>query len=85
MTPGDSEITVERLQEIIELTLELEEEIPEEIGIVLIAFDPEAGDRQGGEIVAWLEETGFQQARSVALPTHLALVIGERPTTVLTS
>ncbi len=52
---------------------------------VLIAFDPEAGDRQGGEIVAWLEETGFQQARSVALPTHLALVIGERPTTVLTS
>ena len=52
---------------------------------VLIAFDPEAGDRQGGEIVAWLEETGFQQARSVALPTHLALVIGERPTTGLNS
>ncbi len=37
MTPGDSEITVERLQEIIELTLELEEEIPEEIGIVVRA------------------------------------------------
>ncbi len=33
MTPGDSEITVERLQEITEPTLELEEEIPEEIGI----------------------------------------------------
>jgi len=28
MTPGGSEITVERLQEIIELTLESEEEIP---------------------------------------------------------
>ncbi len=34
MTPGDSQITVERLQEIIELTLELEE-VPEEIGIVV--------------------------------------------------
>ena len=32
MTPGYSEITVERLREIIELALELEEEIPEEIG-----------------------------------------------------
>ena len=35
MTPDDSEITVERLQEIIELTLELEEEIPEEIGLAI--------------------------------------------------
>ena len=33
MTPGDSQITVERLREIIELTLESEEEIAEEIGI----------------------------------------------------
>ena len=35
MTPGDSEITVERLQEIIELTRELEKEIPEEIGLAV--------------------------------------------------
>ncbi len=35
MTPGDSEITVERLQEIIELTLELEEDVPEEIGLAI--------------------------------------------------
>ena len=35
MTPGDSEITVERLQEIIELTLELEKVIPEEIGLAV--------------------------------------------------
>ena len=35
MTPGDSEITVERLQEIIEQTLELEEEIPREIGLAV--------------------------------------------------
>ena len=35
MTPGDSQITVERLREIIELTLESEEEIPEEIGIIV--------------------------------------------------
>ena len=35
MTPGDSEITVERLQEIIDLTLELEEDIPEEIGLAI--------------------------------------------------
>ncbi len=33
MTPGDSEITVERLQEIIELTLELEP--PEELGLAV--------------------------------------------------
>ena len=35
MTPGDSEITVERLREIIELAPELEEEIPEEIGLAV--------------------------------------------------
>ena len=35
MTLGDSEITVERLQEIIDLTLELEEDIPEEIGLAI--------------------------------------------------
>ncbi len=35
MTPSDSEITVERLKEIIDLTLELQEEIPEEIGLVV--------------------------------------------------
>ena len=35
MAPGDSEITVERLQEIIELTLELEPDIPEEIGLAV--------------------------------------------------
>lgn len=35
MTPSGSEITVERLQEIIDLTLELEMEIPEEIGIAV--------------------------------------------------
>jgi len=46
---------------------------------VLIAFDPGAGDREGEEVVAWLEEAGFRQARPVALPTHLALVIAERP------
>ncbi len=33
MTPGDSEITVERLREIIELTLEMEP--PEELGIAI--------------------------------------------------
>ncbi len=33
MTPGDSEITVERLQEIIELTLDLEP--PEELGLAI--------------------------------------------------
>ncbi len=33
MTPGDSEITVERLQGIIELTLDLEP--PEELGLAI--------------------------------------------------
>jgi len=52
---------------------------------VLIAFDPGAGDREGQEVVAWLEEAGFRQARTVALPTHLALVIAERPSRVIPS
>ena len=52
MTPGDSEITVERLGEIIELTLELAEEIPEEIGHQLegLFVDP---------IIDWLFRSRF--------------------------
>jgi len=46
MTPGDSEITVERLQEIIELTLELEEEITEEIGLAIQELVEEVVQRQ---------------------------------------
>ncbi len=46
---------------------------------VLIAFDPGAGDRNGDEIVTWLEEAGFGNPRTVPLPTHLALVLAEKP------
>ena len=35
MTSGDSEITVEGLQEIFVLALEFEEDIPEEIGLAV--------------------------------------------------
>ena len=52
MTPGDSELTVERLQEIIQLTLELEEEIPEEIGLAVQELEKRGGPApaEGGRL-----------------------------------
>ena len=45
---------------------------------VLIAFDPEAGDRFGAEIAGWLQGAGFANPSLVPLPTHLALVLAEK-------
>ena len=60
MTPGDSEITVERLQEIIELTLELEEEIPEEIGLAIQELVEEVVQLQlrVADLVRFIESEG---------------------------
>jgi ubiquinone/menaquinone biosynthesis C-methylase UbiE len=46
---------------------------------VLIAFAPQAGDRKGDEIVSWLTEAGFINPKQIPLPTHLALIIAEKP------
>ena len=46
---------------------------------VLIAFDPGAGDRFGDELASWLEATGFRNSKMIPLPTHLALILAEKP------
>jgi 2-hydroxy-4-(methylsulfanyl)butanoate S-methyltransferase len=46
---------------------------------VLVAFAPHAGDRKGDEIVSWLTEAGFTHPKQIPLPTHLALIIAEKP------
>jgi cyclopropane fatty-acyl-phospholipid synthase-like methyltransferase len=46
---------------------------------VLIAFDPCAGDRFGDELAAWLEDAGFRKPKMIPLPTHLALILAEKP------
>ena len=33
---------------------------------VLVAFDPGAGDREGGEVASWLEDTGFKMPSASA-------------------
>ncbi len=45
---------------------------------VLVAFDPGAGDREGKEVASWLEDSGFQNTKTIALPTQLALVTAEK-------
>lgn len=47
---------------------------------VLVAFDPGAGDREGKEVASWLEDSGFENTKTIALPTQLALVTAEKPT-----
>ena len=46
---------------------------------VLVAFDPGAGDREGKEVASWLEDSGFQNTKTIPLPTQLALVTAEKP------
>ncbi len=62
MTPDDSEITVERLREIIDLALELEEEISEEIGLIVQKFVEEVVRLQlrVADLVKFIEAEGNQ-------------------------
>lgn len=46
---------------------------------VLIAFDPGAGDRFGDEVASWLVDTGFVECKMIPLPTHLALIVADKP------
>ena len=46
---------------------------------VLIAFDPGASDRFGDELAGWLQDSGFDDPKLVPLPTHLALILADKP------
>ena len=46
---------------------------------VMVAFDPGAGDREGEEVVGWLNDAGFMNAKIVPLPTQLGLVMADKP------
>ncbi|MQG10256.1 MAG: methyltransferase domain-containing protein [SAR202 cluster bacterium] len=46
---------------------------------VLVVFNPGAGDREGAEVMSWLEEAGFINPKSVPLPTQLGLITAEKP------
>ena len=48
---------------------------------VLIAFAPNAGDRKGDDVASWLTDAGFNNPKQIPLPTHLALITAEKPTT----
>ena len=43
---------------------------------VLVAFDPDAGDRDGEEVASWLRDTEFINTKLIPLPTQLALIRG---------
>ncbi len=47
-----------------------------------IAFDPNASDRHGDEIVSWLTDTGFINPKQIALPTQLALITAQKPSSL---
>ena len=46
---------------------------------VLVAFSPDAGDREGQEVASWLEDAGFKNTKTIPLPTQLGLVTAEKP------
>lgn len=46
---------------------------------VMVAFDPRAQDREGEEILSWLEDAGFINPKMIPLPTQLALITAEKP------
>ena len=46
---------------------------------VMVAFDPGAADREGEEVASWLHDIGFQNLKTIPLPTQLALITAEKP------
>ena len=46
---------------------------------VLVAFDPQAEDRDGVVVASWLEDAGFTNPKLVPLPTQLALITADKP------
>lgn len=45
---------------------------------VLVVFNPGAGDREGAEVVSWLEDAGFNTPKTIPLPTQLGLITAEK-------
>jgi ubiquinone/menaquinone biosynthesis C-methylase UbiE len=48
---------------------------------VVVGFDPGAGDRYGDDYAAWLQDTGFNHINQIPLPTQLAIMTAEKPST----
>lgn len=48
-----------------------------------VAFNPQASDRQGDEVVSWLTDAGFINPQQIALPTQLALVTAQKPSSTI--
>lgn len=48
---------------------------------VVVGFDPGAGDRYGDEYAMWLTDTGFDNINPIPLPTQLAIITAEKPST----
>jgi ubiquinone/menaquinone biosynthesis C-methylase UbiE len=48
---------------------------------VVVGFDPGAGDRYGDDYAAWLQDTGFNHINPIPLPTQLAIMTAEKPST----
>ena len=46
---------------------------------VLVAFDPDAEDRDGGLVASWLQDSGFTNPKLIPLPTQLALITADKP------
>ena len=47
---------------------------------VLVAFNPDAENRDGELVASWLGEAGFKNSKMIPLPTQLGLIIAEKPT-----
>jgi hypothetical protein len=45
---------------------------------VLVVFNSGAGDREGAEVVSWLEDAGFNTPKTIPLPTQLGLITAEK-------
>lgn len=46
---------------------------------VMTVFNSGASDREGAEVVSWLNDAGFGNAKTIPLPTQLGLVVAEKP------
>lgn len=46
---------------------------------VLVAFDPDAEDRDGEVVASWIQEAGFKDPKMIHLPTQLALITAGKP------
>ncbi len=45
---------------------------------VMVAFDPGAADHESDDVVAWLQDTGFQNPTMIPWLTQLALITADK-------